>query len=162
VATTTSKKNFDLVKSMGADVIIDYTSENFRNVLNGYDVVFDTLGRKVLEDSLYVLRPGGLVVTIAGVPDAEFARQRGSNVAVRLIYAALGAKVRRLSKKLATRYRFVLAASRGDELAEIAELIDDKKIQPVIDRIFPFDQIKDALLYLQQGRAKGKVIAQVK
>lgn len=159
IATTTSAANTDLVKSLGADVVIDYKSRDFREVLSGYDVVYDTLGGKTLEQSLYVLKPGGLVVTINGVPDDEFVRARGMKWYFKPILYLMGRKVRNLCREFGLRYKFVLAQSDGAELSEISSLIDQGRIKPVIDRIVPFEQLPQAFTYLKQGHAKGKVVA---
>ena len=75
VATTTSAENFDLVKSLGADVIIDYRKDDFENILKDYDVVLNSQDKNTLEKSLHVLKPGGKVISISGPPDTDFAKQ---------------------------------------------------------------------------------------
>src|SRR5207253_7101697 len=82
VATTTSAANVDLVRSLGADVVIDYKKEDFAKVLNGYDVVLNSLGKDTLEKSLKVLKPGGKLISISGPPDVAFAKQHGSHCSV--------------------------------------------------------------------------------
>ena len=77
---TTSAKNADLVKSLGADVIIDYKTQNFEQVLSGYDLVRNSQDTKTLEKSLPVLKPGGLLISISGPPDPAFAEQFGLNL----------------------------------------------------------------------------------
>ena len=79
VATTTSTANIDLVKSLGADIVIDYKKDDFEKVLTGYDVVLNSLGKDTLEKSLSVLKPGGKLISISGPPDADFAKENGSN-----------------------------------------------------------------------------------
>jgi NADPH:quinone reductase-like Zn-dependent oxidoreductase len=162
VATTTSTGNAGLVESLGADVVIDYKTQNFRDVLEGYDVVYDTLGGRTLEDSLHILKPGGIAVTIVGVPDPEFARARGMKWPLRALLYLMNTKIRGLCNRLGLRYSFVLAKALGSELAEVAALVEKQKIKPIVDRVFSFEQTKDAMLYLQTGRAKGKVVAKLK
>lgn len=159
VATTTSSGNMDLVKSLGADIAIDYKSQNFRDILKDFDVVYDTLGGKSLEDSLYILKRGGIVVTIVGIPDEDFIREQNVKWYFRPLLALLNMKIKRLSRRMGVRYKFVLSQSIGSELAEVSKLIDQNTIRPVIDQVFPFDKTKEALLYLQKGRARGKVVA---
>ena len=79
VATTTSAANVDLVKRLGADIVIDYKTDDFEKVLSGYDVVLNGLGKDTLEKSLSVLKPGGKLISISGPPDADFAKENGSN-----------------------------------------------------------------------------------
>src|SRR5258708_152052 len=79
VATTTSTHNVELVKSRGADVVVDYKKDDFAKVLNGYDAVLNSLGKDTLERSLSALKPGGKLVSISGPPDPDFARDNGSS-----------------------------------------------------------------------------------
>jgi NADPH:quinone reductase-like Zn-dependent oxidoreductase len=162
IATTASGENAELVKRLGADLVIDYRAQNFRDILKDYDVVYDTLGRKALEDSLYVLKRGGIVVTIAGVPDSQFSRKQGIQWYLRAIFYLMNTKIRNLCHNLGIRYNFVLAQSRGDELTEISKLIDQGEIRPIIDKVFPFEETKEAMLYLKKGKVKGKVVAKIR
>jgi NADPH:quinone reductase-like Zn-dependent oxidoreductase len=159
IATTASSENAELVKRLGADVVIDYKAQNFRDILRNYDVVFDTVGGKALEDSLYVLQRSGIVVTIVGIPDSQFSRQHGIKWYFRPIFYLMNTKIRNLCRKLRIEYKFVLAQSYGHELTEISKLIDQGKIRPIIDKVFPFEETKEAMLYLQKGKVKGKVVA---
>jgi NADPH:quinone reductase-like Zn-dependent oxidoreductase len=78
-ATTTSSTNTDLVKNLGADIVIDYKKDDFEKVLSGYHVVLNSLGTDTLEKSLKVLKPGGQLISISGPPDIAFANETGSN-----------------------------------------------------------------------------------
>ena len=89
VATTTSAANADLVKGLGADVVIDYRKDDFEKVLSGYDVVLNSQDAKTLEKSLRVLKPGGKLISISGPPDPEFAREKGLNMVLRLVLRLL-------------------------------------------------------------------------
>jgi NADPH:quinone reductase-like Zn-dependent oxidoreductase len=162
VATTTSAGNVDLVRSLGADEVIDYKKQNFEDVLKDYDAVLDTLGGKSLEKSLQILRPNGMVVSIVGPPDTAFARARGMNFFFVFLLWLLSRKTRRLANKRGVHYSFLLMNPDGRQLADIGELFKLGSIRPVIDQVFPFDQAKDALAYLEKGRAKGKVVVQMK
>jgi NADPH:quinone reductase-like Zn-dependent oxidoreductase len=92
VATTTSGKNVELVHSLGADVVIDYTEQDFAEVLSGYDVVLDSLGGENLEKSLTVLKPGGQAIGVAGPPDPEFANQLGAPKFIGVVMGVLSRK----------------------------------------------------------------------
>ncbi|WP_330300592.1 NADP-dependent oxidoreductase [Streptomyces sp. NBC_00503] len=159
VATTASTASVDLVKELGADVVIDYKRQAFETVLDGYDVVLDTLGGETLEKSLRVLKPGGKVISVAGPPDAAFARELGANAILRLAMSALSFKTRRRAKRLGVTYSFLFMKASGDQLRELTPLIDAGKIRPVVDRVFPFEATREALEYVEKGRAKaGKVV----
>lgn len=162
VATTTSAGNVDLVRSLGADEVIDYQKQKFEDVLRDYDAVLDTLGGESLEKSFQILRRGSIVVSIVGPPDAAFGRTRGLNFLMVFVLWLLSYKMHRLAKKRGVEYSFLLVNPDGNQLAEIGELLKMPNIRPVIDRVFPFDQAKEALAYLEMGRAKGKVVVQIK
>ncbi|MGW1490415.1 NADP-dependent oxidoreductase [Streptomyces sp. NPDC002402] len=159
VATTTSTANVDLVMELGADIVVDYKKQAFETVLDGYDVALDTLGGETLKKSLQVLKPGGKVISIAGPPDATFARELGANAILRLAMSALSFKTRRRAKRRNVTYSFLFMKASGDQLRKLTPLIDTGKIRPVVDRVFPFDQTREAMEYVEKGRAKaGKVV----
>lgn len=161
VATTTSTANIDLVKGLGADIVIDYRNEEFDQRLSGYDVVLNSLGSDVLEKSLSVLKPGGRLISISGPPDPAFAREIGANWFFRQIMRLLSLKVRRKARRLGVDYSFLFMRADGEQLAEISRLIDAGAIRPVIDRTFSFDQTPEAMAYVDSGRAKGKVVINI-
>lgn len=161
VATTTSARNAALVKSLGADVVIDYTSQDFEKVLSGYDVVLNSQDGKTLSKSLNVLKPGGHLVSISGPPDPAFAEALGLNPILKLVIRLLSHRVRRKAKRLGVHYSFLFMRADGGQLEEIARLIGSGVLRPVVDRIFPFNQTPEALTYVETGRAKGKVVIKV-
>jgi NADPH:quinone reductase-like Zn-dependent oxidoreductase len=152
----------DLVRSLGADELVDYKKQEFENVMRDYDAVLGTVRGDALEKSLRILKPKSTVVSLIGPPDAAFARARGMNFFMVGVFAFLSRKIIRLSKKRGVAYSFLFVHPDGSQLAEIGALLDARRIRPVIDKIFPFEQAKEALAYLEQGRAKGKVVVQMK
>jgi NADPH:quinone reductase-like Zn-dependent oxidoreductase len=162
VATTASAANFDFVRELGADLVIDYRKGDFASVLRNYDVVLDSLGGETLEKSLRVLKPGGKVIGIAGPPDAEFAKELGANIAVRLVMTLLSRGIRQKAKARNLSYSFLFVQANGQQLREFAALIDSGVIRSVLDRVFPFEGTGEALAYLGSGRARGKVVVKVR
>jgi NADPH:quinone reductase-like Zn-dependent oxidoreductase len=162
VATTTSTANVDLVRSLGADIVIDYTKEDFSHVLRDYDVVLNSLDKVTLEKSLRVLKPGGQLISISGPPDAAFARSIGASWALRVIMGFLSYGIRAKAKRRQVHYSFLFMRASGDQLTEITSLIDNGIIRPVVDRVFPFTSTKEAMAYVEAGRAKGKVVVSLK
>ena len=162
VATTTSTANVDLVKSLGADVVIDYRKDDFETVLRDYDVVLNSLGKDTLEKSLAVLKPGGKLISISGPPDPDFAKDLGLGWMLRQVMRFLSYGIRRKAKRRRVNYSFLFMRANGDQLGEITSLIDSGIIRPVVDRIFPFESTKEALAYVEKGHAKGKVVVTVK
>lgn len=162
VATTTSTANVEWVKALGADVVIDYKQQRFEEELRDYDVVLNSLGSDVLENSLKVLKPGGQLISISGPPTAEFAKAQGLAWPLRQVMRLLSLSIRRKARKQDVRYSFLFMRANGAQLQEITSLIEAGEIKPVLDRTFAFESAGEALTYVEQGRAKGKVIVQIK
>jgi NADPH:quinone reductase-like Zn-dependent oxidoreductase len=162
VATTTSAANIDLVKRLGADVVINYREDDFETVLHGYDVVLNSLDNKTLRKSLLVLKPGGKLISISGPPDPAFASEMGLPWILRQATRALSHRIRKAAKRRQVSYSFLFMQANGDQLRQITSLIDSGFIEPVIDRVFPFESTNEAMAYVEKGRAKGKVVVKVK
>jgi NADPH:quinone reductase-like Zn-dependent oxidoreductase len=162
VATTTSTENVDLVRRLGADVVIDYKKEDFADVLRDYDVVLNSLDKVTLEKSLRVLKPGGQLISISGPPDAAFARSIGASWVLRMVMSALSRGIRAQAKRRQVQYSFLFMSANGGHLAKITSLIDKGVIRPVVDRVFPFASTKEAMAYVEAGRAKGKVVVSMR
>jgi NADPH:quinone reductase-like Zn-dependent oxidoreductase len=158
VATTVSGGNIDFVRELGADSVIDYRNQDFEQLLDGYDLVLDSVGGENLEKSLRVLRPGGKVIGIVGPPDPAFARERGLGPVLRLVMAALSSKVRRQAKKLGVTYEFLFTHASGDQLRQIGALVDKGVLRPVVGQVFDFDRTVEALGSLGTGRFRGKAV----
>lgn len=162
VATTTSAANIGLVKSLGADVVIDYKKDDFEKVLHGYDLVLNSQDGTTLEKSLRVLKPGGKNISISGPPDPDFGEEIGAPWFVKLIMRLLSSGVRRRAKRLKVCFSFLFMRANGDQLKEITALINSGTIIPVIDKVFPFESIKEAMAYVESGHARGKVVVKMK
>lgn len=162
VATTASAANAGLMKQLGADIIIDYRKDDFAAVLKDCDVVLDTQGGNTLEKSLQVLKPGGKLIGIAGPPDPDFAREMGASWFLKTAMWFLSYRIRKAAKRRDVRYSFLFMRADGGQLAQIARLVDAGAIRPVIDRIFAFESTREALAYVETGRAKGKVVIKIR
>jgi NADPH:quinone reductase-like Zn-dependent oxidoreductase len=162
VATTTSTGNVALVKSLGADVVVDYKTQDFEDVLRDYDVVLNSQDGKTLAKSLRVLKAGGKLISLSGPPDPQFGKDISASWFLRLVMRLLSAGTRRAAKRLGVDYSFLFMKANGNQLREIARLFDAGTIRPVIDRVFPFEATNEALAYVEAGRAKGKVVIKVK
>ena len=156
VATTTGTANAALVKSLGADVVVDYKQEDFSKSLRSYDVVVNTLGADVLRKSLAVLKPGGKLISISGPPDPAFAKDIGANWFVRQVARLISAGIRRRAKSAGVDYSFLMVRSDGKQLASIAELVDAGIIRPVIDRMFEFGDAPAAIVQVETGRSAAR------
>lgn len=161
VATTTSTANMGWVKNLGADVVIDYKTDDFERILHGYDVVLHSQDTKTLEKSLRVVKPGGQLISISGPPDPDFAKEIGAPGFVKLVIRLLSSGARKQAKRLKVNFSFLFMRANGRQLGLIADLINTGAIRPVVDRIFPFAEINEALAYVENGRAKGKVVVKI-
>ena len=150
------------MKRLGADIVIDYKKDDFETILRDYDAVLDTQGGQTLEKSLRVLKPGGKLISISGPPDPDFAKDMGLPWVLRQVMRLLSYRIRKGAKRHRVSYSFLFMKPSGDQLREIGALIDSGAIRPVVDRVFPFESTKEALAYVEQGRARGKVIVKVR
>lgn len=162
VATTASEKSFEFLKSLGADVLIDYKTQDFEDILNDYDVVLNSQDSKTLEKSFNGVKPGGKVISISGPPTPAFAEEKKLPWYMKLATRFLSSKIRKIAKKRHISYSFLFMRASGAQLSEITGLIEAGKIKPVIDKVFSFDKTNDALAYVESGRAKGKVVIKMK
>ena len=160
VTTTASAKNHPLVRSLGADVIIDYKTTRFDEVVRDQDVVFDTQGGETLLRSFVCVKPGGAVITIGGVPDAKFARAWGLSLPMQWALAFMTRKITRLARQRPARFEYWFMKASGEQLAEIAKLVEGDIIKPILNMHFPLKQTAEALAYVESGRAVGKVVVE--
>ncbi|MBY0068236.1 NADP-dependent oxidoreductase [Empedobacter falsenii] len=163
VATTTSSANINLVKSLGADIVIDYKTQDFETILKDYDVVLHSnRDSKILEKSLRILKANGQLISLVGPPTPEFAEKIGLAWYLKFITKLLSSGAKKKAKKLNTNFTFLFMRSEGNQLGQITKLIESSVIKPVIDKVFPFEQTNEALSYVETGRSKGKVVIKVK
>lgn len=162
VATTASEAGANLVKSLGADEIINYKTEKFEDILTNYDAVFDTIGGSTLEKSFDIIKSGGNIVSVSGMPNARFGKEFGSGFFKTLLFSLASNKLTALEKKHNAQYSFLFMKPSGDQLRIIANYIEAGKIKPIIDRVFSFEDAQKAMEYSESGRAKGKIIVKIK
>lgn len=157
VATTAHTKDIERVRGLGADEVVDYTSQDFADVLSDYDLALDSLGGTNLEKSVTVLKPGGLAISVVGPPDPSFAKQLGRPL-LAPVMKVLGRNVRKQAKKLGVRYSFFFMHADGAQLKTLAALYDDGTLRPVLDRTFTLDETLEAMAYVEHGKANGKIV----
>lgn len=140
VATTASTAEIDYVKSLGADEVIDYTTQKFTQSppAGGFDAVYDTVGGEVTDKSFKVLKKGGVLVSMLGQPNEELAKEYG--------VTAIGQNTK----------------TNSEHLKRLSELVENGTIKPHVDKEFTLDQVKEAFTYQEQNHPKGKVIFKVK
>ncbi|MEJ9112116.1 NADP-dependent oxidoreductase [Bacillus paramobilis] len=162
VTTTASEAGANLVKSLGADEIINYKTEKFEEILKDYDAVFDTIGGTTLEKSFNIIKSGGNIVSVSGMPNARFGKEFGSGFFKTFLFSLASRKLTALEKNHNAQYSFLFMKPSGDQLRTIANYIEAGEIKPVIDRVFPFEDAQKAMEYSEAGRAKGKIIVKIK
>ena len=162
VTSTTSSRNADFVRSLGAEKVVAYDRENYLEQGGGYDIVYDTLGGAFTIDAFKVVKRGGTVISLSGPPDRDFARREGAGMLVGIAVWLMGRKVYAASAKAGANYCWYFTEANGDQLRDIAALVERGAIKPVIDREFAFERLPDALSYLEAGRARGKVVLRVR
>jgi alcohol dehydrogenase len=162
VATTASVRGEALVRKLGADVVVDYERTRFEDELRDYDGAMDLVGGDTLTRSFSVVKRGGKVVSVAGLPEPQTARKdlgRGAGLAA--LFWAVSLRTRLQARKHGVHYRYLFMHPSGAELEELAQLVDAGRLQVTVDRVFPFAEIADAFAHLEKGRAKGKVVVRM-
>lgn len=162
VATTTSEAGAQLVESLGADRIINYKTEQFDTLLQGYDAVFDTKGGETLEKAFKIVKEQGQIVSVVGPPNARFGKEERVGFVKTNVLRLVARKITKLEKKYKVKYSFLFMKPSGRQLEILSEWIESEKIKPVIDRVFPFEDTQKAMEYSESGRAKGKIIVKIK
>ena len=138
VAATVGVKDFEYVKKLGADMVIDFRKEKFEEILKDYDAVFDTAGGEITNRSFRVLKSGGVLVSMITSPDQE------------------------LAKKYNVTALIIMTNTDTQKLNHLAELVDAGKVKPQVDKVFPIAQIMDAFKHLSEGHPRGKVVIKIK
>jgi NADPH:quinone reductase-like Zn-dependent oxidoreductase len=158
VTTTASKRGEALVRSLGCDEVIDYTTQDISKAGGRSDAGFDLIGGKTLEQMFEIMKPGTKIVSIAGVPEPQTAIKDLGRRALAVVFWIISYGIRSRARRAGVSYRYLFMHASGTELAELAELIEQGKLKVIIDKIYPFAKISEALAYVESGRAKGKVV----
>ena len=161
VAATTSSRNVEWVRELGAQRVFAYDREDYRQAEQRYDIVLDTLGGRTTIDAFAVVNPGGTVVSIAGPPDRQFARQVGAGALLSCVLWMMGARVRRLASARGVRYFRFLTESDGTQLQQVTQAVESGKVRPMLHEVFAFERAIEALEEVARGRARGKVVIEM-
>lgn len=150
-----STRNVELVRSIGADHVVDYTAEDFTRNRRRYDLILNVAGNRSLADLRRALTPAGTLVVVGGGVGRE--EKRGGVLGP----LTLMIRARVLSRFVRQRLRPLFAKIRKDDLVFLTELIEAGKLTPAIDRSYPLTDAAEAIRYLEAGHARGKVIVTV-
>lgn len=159
VATTASPRGEALVRELGADTVIDYTRQRPETILSGLDGAFDLIGGESLEQTFAIVRPGATVVSVAGMPEPQTAAkdlERG--LGLQALFWVASYSLRRRARQHGVRYRYLFMHPSGKDLSELAHLVDAGALRVIVDSVYPFERIAEAMARLEAGHAKGKIL----
>ncbi len=163
VYTNGSGENEERVRKLGAEKFIDYRKENYADVLSGVDHVLDTLGDRELPNEFKVLKEGGNLVSLRGLPNGRFARRSGMPLFKQLLFQLAGSKYDRMAAAKKQTYDFLFVHEDGSQLDRIGRLFDkEHPLETSIDTVFTLEEINEALAKVKQGKSKGKTIITVR
>jgi NADPH:quinone reductase-like Zn-dependent oxidoreductase len=144
-----STRNLEMVRSIGADHVIDYTQEDYTQGGARYDLIVDNVGNRSLSGNRRILMPHGILVTVGGQPGNWIGPLKGP------------LKARLMSPFAEQELKFLFAHQSQDDLATLSRMMQDGDVVPVIDRTYPLSEIADAVRYSEKGHARGKIILTV-
>jgi NADPH:quinone reductase-like Zn-dependent oxidoreductase len=158
VITTASARNAARLQELGAHRVVDYHTERFEEVCRDLDMVFDTLGGEVRARSFAVMRPGGVMVSIAGMPTPAFARQNGMALPLRLAIGLGHLPTWARARRAQAHFEYLFMRPSGEQLSQLAQLVESGALKPVLDQVHPLSDATLALARVESGRAQGKVV----
>ena len=161
VATNGNGASEDRMRALGASTFIDYREQDYAEVLRDVDFVLDTLGDRELPKEFAVLKSGGTLVSLRGLPNGEFARRAGLPKWKRLAFGMVGGKYDRMAAKREQRYRFVFVHEDGKGLERIPKLMGDRRLEASVDGVFGLDDMNAALAKVAAGGSKGKTVLRI-
>ena len=149
------------VRRLGADRFIDYRKEDYAKTLSDMDYVLDTLGDRELEKEFGVLKEGGVLVSLRGMPNGEFAVRSGMSVIKRLLLRVAGRKYDQLAARRNQKYYFIFVHEDGAALEHISEIFGQNHLEASVDGVYPLDEVNEALKKVASGGSKGKTILKI-
>ena len=161
VITNGSGAKKEEVEKLGVSQFIDYKKENYWDVLSNVDFVIDTLGGDNIEKEMSIMKPGGVLVTLRGMPNKAFAKSMGMSKAKQMLFGMAGAKMDRLAKKYGVTYHFIFVHADGKQLKEASEILAQKEIRPALGKHFTLDQTQAAMEQVAKGGNAGKIILDI-
>lgn len=158
VYTNGNKESQERVLGLGADRYLDYRKEDYLEALPPVDYVLDSLGGNELYKQMRLLKKGGKIVSLRGLPNGRFAKRFGLPIWKQWLFSLASYRLSRVAKKYGVIYEFLFVESNGTQLAQVAQIIEEQGIHPSVERIFSFDQVNEALSKVAEGGSAGKVV----
>lgn len=161
VITNGSEANRDRVLSLGVDKFINYKTEDYAEILSDVDYVLDTLGDRELEKEFGILKNGGRLVSLRGMPNGDFSERMGMSAMKRLLFKMVGHKYDQMAAKKNQKYYFIFVHEDGEALEKLSEIFAEKHIETAVDEVFTLDDVNKALHKVAAGESKGKTILKI-
>lgn len=162
IITSGSEKNRQRVMDLGVSEFIDYKTQDYSEILSDVDYVLDTLGESELEKEFKILKPGGILVSLKGLPNEEFAKRMGLSTVKKLLFKFAGRKFDKLASKKNQKYYFLFVESNGKQLEQVSRIFEEKNIKPSIDTIFELSDVNKAMDKVGKGGSKGKTLIKIR
>lgn len=161
VITSGSARNKERVTELGVDEFFDYKTQDYSEILADVDYVLDTLGEKELEKEFKILKSGGILVSLKGLPNKEFAERMGLSFVKKGLFKVAGMKFDKMAAKKNQKYYFLFVESNGRQLKEFSRIFAEKNIKPSVDEIFSLNDVNRAMKKVNQGGSKGKTLIKI-
>lgn len=161
VITSGSARNKERVTELGVDEFFDYKTQDYSEILADVDYVLDTLGEKELEKEFKILKSGGILVSLKGLPNREFAERMGLSFVKKGLFKVAGMKFDKMAAKKNQKYYFLFVESNGRQLKEVSRIFAEKNIKPSVDEIFSLNDVNRAMKKVDQGGSKGKTLIKI-
>lgn len=161
VATSGNGNSAERMAALGVDEFIDYKKQDFADVLHDMDYVLDTLGDKALPKEFQILKQGGTLVSLRGLPNGAFARRMGMGWLKRMLFGIAGRKYDKMAAQRRQTYQFIFVHADGKGLSRVSRIFEEKHVQPSVDGVFSLDDVNAALAKVKAGGSKGKTILKI-
>ena len=161
VITNGSAANRERVLALGADRFIDYRTEDYTEVLSDVDYVLDTLGDRELPKELGIIKNGGRLVSLRGMPNGEFAVRTGMPAFKKILLKIAGMKYDRMAARKNQKYYFIFVHEDGAGLERISEIFAERKIEASVDEVFALEDVNKALKKVAGGKSRGKTVIKI-
>lgn len=159
VTTTASKRGEILVRALGCDEVIDYTTQDITRFGRAFDAGFDLVGGATLTQMFDIMKPGAKIVSVAAMPEPQTAiKDLGGRRGLAALFWAISLGIRARARRAGVTYRYLFMHPSGRDLDQLSGLIADGKLKVIVDKTYPFEAIAEAMAYVESGRAKGKVV----
>ncbi len=158
VITNGNGRNAERVLKLGADEFINYRQTDYVKVLKDVDYVIDTLGGQETAKQFQILKQGGSLVSLKGMPNGDFAKRMQLPFFKKILFGLAGSRLDKMAAKHQQKYFFIFVHADGKQLQQAADIFEKQSLHPVVEQVYPFSELNTALQKVAQGHAKGKTV----